>query len=798
MLSPENIEEKIGFDQIRSSILQLCKTVAGKKYVHQIEFSTDKSSIQALLNQVSQFQKILQSETNVPESSHADAGSYLKNIKTAGTFLEAGHFLQIEKALREGGQWLKFLKKNEKSYPDLFILGRNIPDLRNIRKEISNAIDTNGEIRNSASPALKKIRSELISYRLRARKMLDQMVSRAKSEDLIPTGASLTVRNGRLVIPVKAEYKRSFRGFIHDESSTGSIVYIEPSDVLDLNNAIRDLEYQEKREIIRILTQLTDMLRPEVPALQANFDLLAVMDFIHAKAVFSNNIKAIPPLLNDEKHLRWIKAVHPLLKETLSSQGKQIVPLDIEMGARQRILVISGPNAGGKSVCLKTVGLLQYMLQCGFHIPVAEGSESPVFKDILIDIGDEQSIENDLSTYSSHLKNLAGYLRYGSEHSLFLIDEFGSGTDPLFGGAIAESLLEALYDKGMYGLVTTHYGNLKKMAELYSAMVNARMRFDVQNLEPLFQLETGKPGSSFSLEIAGKIGLPPEVLAKARKKIGTDPIDMESLLNQLETEKKYFEDKNREIRSKQRILDRTLKNYEDLKRDLEIKKKKILNEAKTEALNLLKITNRKTENLIRLIRENRAEKERTKILRKELKDYEKAIRPEPLPEIPHESISVLTGKIRAGDQVRVKGQSTTGEVQDVQKRKAMVIFGNMKTQIALSRLEKVKVEQPSETPDKATEKISLVKGVSLNEKMAVFTSELDLRGKRGMAARAELIRFLDEAVMLGVPSVKIIHGKGGGILRKIVQEELKSRKDIRNTAFEHADRGGDGVTIVTF
>ncbi len=798
MLSPGNIEEKIGFDLIKDKLAQLCATSSGKKHIHDITFLKDKSSIQTLLNQTSQFQNIIRSENNVLEYIHADAAVYLKNIKTPGTFLEPEQFLKIEKALREVANWLKFLKTNREIYSDLFLLTRETSEHKAIRESIQSTIDQNGEIKSSASKTLKKIRSDLVNQRLKARKSLDRLVTKAKSEGITPEDTSLTIRGGRLVIPVKAEHKRSFKGFIHDESSTGSIAYIEPAEVLELNNVIRDLEYQEKREIIRILTTLTDHLRPEAASLRSSFELLGILDFIHARAVLASHTGAHPPKLNEEKKLKWMNARHPILEETHVKQGKKIVPLNIELFPRQRILVISGPNAGGKSVCLKTVGLLQYMLQCGLHIPADEGSESPVFRDMLIDIGDEQSIENDLSTYSSHLKNMATFLHYGNAHSLFLIDEFGSGTDPLFGGAIAEAILEALYKKGMYGLVTTHYGNLKKMAEDYPEMANARMRFDVEHLEPLFQLETGKPGSSFSLEIAGKIGLPPEILKKARNSIGSDQVDMERLLNELEVEKKYFEDKNQEIRSKQKLLDTIQSNYEDLKKDLELRKKKILNEAKEEALRLLKITNKRTENLIRQIRENKAEKEATKALRDEMKKFEGSIVPEPMPETPVPKLKIIKGRIRPGDKVRVKGQSVVGEVDTIEKNKAIVIFGNMKTKTALSRLEKIGIESVAKKPKKNVQRSLTIKGIDLNDKMASFTSELDLRGKRGEVAQVELVRFLDEAMMLGIPSARIIHGKGTGILRRIVHEELSNRKEIKKIEYEHADRGGDGVTIITF
>ena len=798
MLSPENIEEKIGFDQIRIKLGLLCKTSAGKRFVDNIFFSVEKHHIETLLDQTSQFQKALQSGENIPGSGHADVSQYLDSITAAGTFLETDQLLLIGVAITETGQWLKFLKQNLEAYPDLSAIAIRIIDHTGIRKEINSTIDENGEVKNSASPTLKKIRSELIRQRVQTRKSLDKLVVQAKTGGIIPDDASLTVRNGRLVIPVKAEYKRSFKGFIHDESSTGSIAYIEPASVLEQNNAIRDLEYQEKREIMRILMALTEHIRPETESLRAGFDLLGKMDFLRAKAVFSQNTNAIQPELNDHKKVQWIKAIHPLLQETLNTQSKHIVPLDVELSPRQRIIVISGPNAGGKSVCLKTVGLLQYMLQCGMPIPITEGSISAIFQDILIDIGDEQSIENDLSTYSSHLKNMTSFLNNGGEHSLFLIDEFGSGTDPLFGGAIAETILETLYSQGMYGMVTTHYGNLKKMAEAHPDMANGRMRFDVKKLEPLFLLETGKPGSSFSLEIAGKIGLSPAILKKARDKIGTDQVEMEHLLNKLEIEKKFCEDNSRDIRSKQKLLDSTISNYETLKKDLELKKKKIINEAKIEAQNLLKATNQRTENLIRQIRENRAEKEATKVLRKELKDFEKKIQPEQLPEAPEKTVTILKGKIKPGDQIRVKGQTTIGEVQSVHKKIVKVIFGNMKTQVALNRLEKIGASKQTTNPKNKITVPSQMKGLNMNDKMASFSSQLDLRGKRGDVARAEVIRFLDEALMLGISSVRIVHGKGTGILRKIVQEELGITSGIKKISYEHADRGGDGVTIVNF
>lgn len=798
MLLPDNIEEKIGFDQIKNNLLKICNTDVGKKCVDNIHFSSDKPWIKTQLDQTFEFQRALQSDENIPESTHADAGQYLSGISAAGTFLEPEHLLNIGIAVKEKEHWLKFLSKNRENYPNLSALADKIVDHSKIKQEINSTIEENGEIKNSASPILKKIRSDLIRQRVQARKTLDKLVTQAKAGGIIPDDASLTVRNGRLVIPVRAEHKRNFKGFIHDESSTGSIAYIEPTSVLEQNNAIRDLEYQEKREILRILMLLTDHIRPETESLLAGFDLLGKMDFIRAKAVFSQRINAVVPELNENKKMRWTRAIHPLLHETLTKQGKPIVPLDVELAHHQRIIVISGPNAGGKSVCLKTVGLLQYMLQCGLPISVAEGSVSTIFQDILIDIGDEQSIENDLSTYSSHLKNMAAFLNNGSKHSLFLIDEFGSGTDPLFGGAIAESILEALYNQGMYGMVTTHYGNLKKMAEIHPNMNNGRMRFDVNKMEPLFLLETGKPGSSFSLEIAGKIGLPSAILKKAKDKIGTDQVVMEHLLNKLEVEKKFYEDNNRDIRSKQKLLNSTISNYDDLKNDLELQKKKVINEAKIEALNILKDTNQRTENLIRQIRENRAEKEVTKVLRKELKDFGEKIQLEKLPEKPEKSITILKGKIKPGDRIRVKGQKTIGEVQSVHKKNVKVIFGNMKTQVALNRLEKVVTDEQTTNPKYQTIIPSQVKGLNVNDKMASFSGQLDLRGKRGDITRAEVVRFIDEALMLGVPSVRIIHGKGTGVLRKIVHEELNKVTGIRQISFEHADRGGDGVTIVTF
>ncbi|MFT6893002.1 MAG: DNA mismatch repair protein MutS2, partial [Algoriphagus sp.] len=609
---------------------------------------------------------------------------------------------------------------------------------------------------------------------------------------LTPEDAQMTVRSGRLVIPVAAENKRKLRGFIHDESATGQTVFMEPEEALDINNEIRDLEYMERREIIKILTQLTDRLRPAIPALRKATNFLGLMDFIRAKAKFAQKTNSARPEITKERQLIWRNARHPLLEIALKAQGKKVVPLQIKLSGHERLLVISGPNAGGKSVTLKTVALLQYMLQCGLLIPVEPDSKSSLFDNFFIDIGDEQNLENDLSTYSSHLMSMKYFSNFSDRKTILFIDEFGTGTEPQFGGAIAEAILLALNKLGAYGVLTTHYGNLKQVASKNQGLVNGAMRYDVDKLEPMYQLEIGKPGSSFALEIASKIGISKDILAYAKSQIGEDRVRYDRLLTQLENEKNQYRELLSEVHSKDHLLKTRLQEYKELKETLESTKKKYIQEAKEEAKLLLDQANKKIESTIRQIKEGKAEKESTKLVRQELEAFKEKVKPEKI-KVKTPLIVVLPGEIKVGDWVRLKDNGAIGEVLHLKSKEVEISIGELKSNVKLSRLERI-----SQGEVKKEKKAIGVRGnFNTNEKMMDFSMNLDLRGKRGEEILSLIQTFIDEGYMLGIKDLRIVHGKGNGILRDLTRNFLKDMSQVRHMEDEHADRGGAGVTLVT-
>jgi DNA mismatch repair protein MutS2 len=664
----------------------------------------------------------------------------------------------------------------------------------NIPLEISidKVLDDKGKMRDNASRELNLIRTQLTYEENRIRKVLDSIYRAAKGQGFTPEDASVTIMGGRMVIPVLAEYKRRIKGFIHDESATGQTVYLEPAEVLDINNDIKDLEYMERREVQKILTKLTDELRDFIPVLRKAFHFLGMVDFIRAKAKFAVKINGVNPEMGREKEMSWQKARHPLLEMSLKQQQKEIVPVTINLDHNHRLLVISGPNAGGKSVTLKTVALVQYMFQCGLLVPMAPNSRCIIFDQFFIDIGDEQNIENDLSTYSSHLMNMKHFTFHANKKTLFFIDEFGTGTEPQFGGAIAEALLIALNKSGAFGLVTTHYGNLKQLASKSPGMVNGAMRFDVDRLEPLYLLEIGKPGSSFAFEIASKIGIPKEIVLHAKAQIGETRVRYDKLLLKVESEKNKYESLMAEAERKDRILAHKLKEYNSLKTTLDEQQKAILNDAKAKAKLLLDDTNRKIENTIRSIKESQANKEATKQIRKALDEHKATIKPEKKPVERKDFIKVESGVIGTGDQVRLKDNGALAEVLEIKGKQATVTIGDLKSTVKLNRLEKI-----SNTSLKK-EKKALSKRMSFDttSKMANFSPNLDIRGKRGEEVFALIQNFIDDGFMLGMNDLKVIHGKGDGILKEITRSLLKESPSVAGFSDEHADKGGSGVTMV--
>jgi DNA mismatch repair protein MutS2 len=793
MLFPSNLDQKINFVKIKDLLKAECTSPLGQNYVDKIAFSSDYNLVQRLLDQTDEFLKILISGEIFPSSNFTNLGPFLEKAKLEGAFLDQEEFYEVKLALQTLRSCVVFFQKHGESYPTLSALLGLLIDLdMNLLKSIDLIIDEKGKIRSNASKDLQLIRTQLLYEEGRLRKVMERIFKEARAKGLTPEDSAMTIRGGRMVIPVAAENKRKLRGFIHDESATGQTVFMEPEEALDINNEIRDLEYMERREIIRILTKLTDQLRPAIPALRKATNFLGLIDFIRAKARFAQKTESCKPEIVKERTLNWTRARHPILELALKSQGKKIVPLDIKLGGHERLLVISGPNAGGKSVTLKTVALLQYMLQCGILIPVHPDSKSSLFDNFFIDIGDEQNLENDLSTYSSHLMSMKHFTQFANKKTILFIDEFGTGTEPQFGGAIAESILLSLNKLGAYGVVTTHYGNLKQVANKNQGLVNGAMRYDVDRLEPLYQLEIGKPGSSFALEIASKIGLSKEILAYAKEHIGEERVRYDRLLTQLENEKNQYSVLLKEVKEKDKLLQVRLKEYNQLKETIELTKKRYIQEAKQEAKSLLDQTNKKIEATIREIREKKADKEVTKQVRQQLEEFKQEVKPEKAV-VKDPEIQVIGGEIEQGDWVRLKDNGAIATVVSIKNKDVEVTIGDLKSTVKISRLEKIsKTEVKKEM--KAVERRG---NYSTNEKMMDFSPNLDLRGKRGEEVLALIQTFIDEGYMLGVKDLRIVHGKGDGILREITRNLLRAMPPVAKMQDEHADRGGAGVTLVT-
>lgn len=785
------LEEKLGFDKIREFLAGHCLSPLGERWVSKISFSADLKQIKKWLTQTEELKSILSAEEGFPQSNYFDLTEALEKSKVPGAFLEPEEFGTLRAALNTILDARDFLIRHAEQYPELSQLAQAFFLDRSLLKSIDHKIDEKSQIRDKASPELATIRKKLISEQQHLRKTLDRVFRTVKGSGYIPEGSSLTIRDGRMVIPVAAEHKKRIKGFIHDESATGHTVFIEPAEALDINNSLRELTYAEKREMIKILIGLTDEMRTQIEPLKEAFYFLGLIDFIRAKARLAKDLNAVAPEIKPLPGMDWKAVFHPLLFFSHQQTGKQVVPLDIRLEKACKILIISGPNAGGKSVALKTVGLTQYMLQCGLLVPMDETSAGGIFENIFIDIGDEQSIENDLSTYSSHLTNMKWFLRKSAGHSLVLLDEFGTGTEPQFGAAIAEAILQVLLEKGVYGVITTHYSNIKAFAEEHAGIQNGAMQFDLKTLEPLYRLEVGRPGSSFALEIAGKIGLPPEVLARAEQLLGKDRVDFDKMLNELDKEKQEVSKKEKELSGKEKELNQLKNRYETLKTELETNQKKIINQAKSEAAEILSTTNKEIEKTIRHIKENRAEKKETLKIRQKLDHYKAGIQKEDTAET-KETVAV-SGEIRAGDAVRIKGKSMVGEVVDVKEKDAEVMMGDLKSTIKLARLEKVSRQQIRQ---QQRERKALSNTLDLSNKLRDFSTTLELRGKRGEEALPLLESFLDSGLLFGRNELKILHGKGDGILKQIVREYLRSVDFVKTFRDEDVELGGAGITVV--
>lgn len=799
MLYPENIEQKIGFDTVRQLLSEACISPLGKAYVGKIRFSENFDLIDKLIRQTDEMKQILEQGEGFPSQNYIDTTPYLRKAEIEGMALTKEEFFDIKTSLTTIRQCLLFFEKQEEGlFPILSGYAETIKVEKQIIQSIDAIIDDRGLVRENASPELQQIRRRLLAAQSSVRRTLDSVLKSAKQSGWVGDEVSLTIRNGRMVIPLAAEHKRKIKGFIHDESSTGQTIFIEPADVLESNNEIRGLEYEEIREIHRILVQLTNVLRPYLPDLHKAYQFLGLMDFVRAKAKLALSMNAIRPEFKKTQVVKWNNARHPLLYLSFQKQQKKIVPLKVELTENKRILIISGPNAGGKSVALKTIGLIQYMFQCGLLIPVEENSTVGIFQNLFIDIGDEQSLENDLSTYSSHLTNMRQFLIRSNKKTLFLIDEFGTGTEPGLGGAIAEAILEELTESGAFGVINTHYTNLKILANRTPGLVNGAMRFDGQQLEPLYELEIGKPGSSFAFEISRKIGLPDKIIKRAKEKLGKQQVDFEKLLKELEIEKRVFSEKNIEAGIKERKLSQQLAEYTALKIQLENNQKKILNDAKQKAKDLIEETNQRIEKTIKEIKEKKAEKEKTKEVREDLKKFaSKAL------QIQKTEVAPVTdnewekedGDIIPGAYVRIKNQTTVGQVLNIKGKEAEIRIGDLKSTVKINRLEKVSSKTFKEVSGEKKTRIN-TGGLNLNEKHMQFSFNLDIRGKRGEEALTEVDRLINDAMMLGYEELRVVHGKGDGILRTLIRNHLRGYNQVAGFQDEHPDRGGAGVTIV--
>ena len=900
MIYPKNFEQKIGFTEVRSLLRARCLSPLGKERIDAMSFSTDATQVNTWMEEIREFRRIQEGQDDFPLDNFFDVRESVARIRLEGTHMEVEELFDLKRSLETIIAIVSFLSRGEETeqgevrhyYPTLYNLADGVATFPLLVQRISQIIDKFGKMRDNASPELLQIRRELARIEGSISRTLYGILRAAQGEGLVEKDVTPTLRDGRLVIPVAPGLKRKISGIVHDESATGRTVYIEPSEVVEANNKIRELENEERREMIRILTDFAKKVRPNVREILDSYNLMAAVDFIRAKAELARLFKSFEPQVAEEPRIDWIRAIHPLLQLSLERKNNKnvsysisvgdidsnkvsnevdnrqdyntileeedearnvpssVVPLDIQLTKDKHLLIISGPNAGGKSVCLKTVGLLQYMLQCGLSIPVGDRSKTGIFTDIMIDIGDEQSIENDLSTYSSHLMNMKIMMRRASDRTLILIDEFGTGTEPQIGGAIAEAVLRQFWKKHAWAVITTHYQNLKHFAEEHPGTVNGAMLYDRHEMRPLFQLAIGRPGSSFAIEIARKTGIPEDVIHDASEIVGSDYIQSDKYLQDIVRDKRYWENKRQTIHSHEKELEKRISQYEKDIAALEQSRKEILNRAKAQAEEIIKESNRRIENAIREIREKQAEKEETKRIRQELAAYEaglldgsKTDKGETSNKKKLKSSGLLSdddfqkkvdkiksrkerheqhlkekagkqqaaaealknavrkqqsgGAVMAGDSVRIKGLTSVGKVESIEGKQATVIFGGIRTKMAVSRLEHVDAATiQSEQKQFQAYNYSRETRETIDKHRNQFRQELDVRGMRADEALNQVQYFIDDAILVGASQVRILHGKGNGILRQLIRQYLGSVPNVTNYRDEHVQFGGAGITVV--
>ena len=788
MIYPQNIEQKIDFQVIRDGLKGCCMSILGKEHVDAMQWQTQYSIVRDLLSRVREMMGVLTDPAlSFPHGEIYDLREALSRIRIEGLFMDEAELFSLRKMLDYAGQLKRFFATLDKIKYPLLTVDNALNCQLSIVNSIDRILDRYGKMRDNASPELARIRKEIAASQGSVSRALNAILRQAQAEGILEKDAAPTMREGRLVLPVPPAYKRKIGGIVHDESATGKTVFIEPQQVVEANNRIRELEGEERRERIRILLELTAQLRPDIPHILETETYLGQVDFLRAKALFSIDIQAIVPEVSKQPLIDWREAYHPVLLLNFRRQNKTVVPLSIRL-TDNRILVISGPNAGGKSVCLKTVAMLQYMMQCGLPVPMHEASRMGFFKQLLIDIGDEQSIEDDLSTYSSHLRNMKYFVRHADAKTLLLIDEFGTGTEPMIGGAIAEAVLSQLNEQQAFGVITTHYGNLKHLAERTEGIINGAMLYDRGQLKPLFQLSIGQAGSSFAVEIARQIGLPETIIQRATDIVGEEHIDYDKHLQDIARDKRYWENKRQNIRQREKHLEEKIAHYEEQLAGIKAKKRAIIEEANAEAADLLRKSNATIERTIREIKEAKAEKKATQAARQKVETLKNKV----------ENQASKSSKSSTSNK-------TSATSQSIKQNKVLRDLSDLK--ILTKNPAKLIQEAPSPSRPIASSPRRLVSSNVADELRArklSFKRELDIRGLRVDEALEILIAYIDDALMVNAEQVSILHGTGTGALKQVVRDYLAERqKSMRrlksgDISFHDGDpdRGGAGITIV--
>ena len=856
MIYPNNYENKIGFSDIRTLLKERCLSSLGREMVDDMALSEEANEVNEWLQQVREFRRLKETTDDFPMQYFFDVRESVARIRLANTHLEENEVFDLRRSLETISDIVVYLNRDENAgregtepsyaYPALQRLTTDIMTFPAMIRRIDSILDKYGKIKDSASMTLAGIRHDLSKMEGSISRTLYTILHSAQRDGLVDKDAAPTMRDGRLMIPVAPGLKRKINGIVHDESATGKTVFIEPAEVVEANNRVRELEAEERREVIRILTVFSDEVRPHVKEILDSYRFLAIIDLIQAKTAFAELTKGFEPTVIDKPHVDWIKAVHPLLALSLEKQGKKVVPLDITLEQSKRLLIISGPNAGGKSVCLKTVGLLQYMLQCGLSVPMGDRSTCGIFKNIMIDIGDEQSIEDDLSTYSSHLMNMKQMIKNCDAHSILLIDEFGGGTEPMIGGAIAEAVLKQFWQKKTFGVITTHYQNLKHFADDHEGVVNGAMLYDRHQMQALFQLSIGQPGSSFAIEIARKTGLPEEVIKDASDIVGSEYIQSDKYLQDIVRDKRYWEGKRQTIHQHEKNLEGHIQRYETNLEEIERERKQILKRAQKQAEELLAEANRKIENAIREIKEAQAEKERTREIREELQEFRSQVQNDDnrglmseedfakkLRQMEERKARKAQRKaekvqkkeeadkrqqtfgaergttndsnrpLEKGDTVRIKGLNAIGTIESIQGKQVTVIFGDVRTKMKIEQLERADASKAKkEETNMATKYAHLAMQTSkmtratMEDRKQNFHQDIDVRGMRGDEAVDAVMHFIDDAILMGMSRVRILHGTGTGVLRQLIRQYLNTIPNVSHFKDEHVQFGGAGITVV--